>query len=157
MTTTRPELIIERLVTIFQGITTGAGYQTTVTEVARHSRAIEQIQPSRMPFIGILEDGQEVPTAQPGYYQMEYEVPVLGYVQADTETNAATAIANLESDIRRAAFSDPTLGDDPNDASQKVVITLRLKGQRRLHFPDKTQAGTEVVLSALYLQSITGV
>lgn len=120
MSTTTPdrETILDRLKTLFQGITTSAGYRTTVRTVTRIYKYFEDIDKAQMPCITI-SDGIETRT-YPGKRVVHNFTVMLKIYLYDT-TQVSTKLNSLLKDIEEIIATDITLN---NACGEMKIISI---------------------------------
>jgi len=127
-TTSTVEKVVADLITLFKGITTGAGYRNTVTKVVDVLLPDDKVSSADTPIISVLVgfESMESPDTVHKTFDSYLEVNVLGYVSAtenvDGTSNLFTAAESLLHDMKKilAGFVLAHL----NDSSKRYDVML---------------------------------
>ena len=114
MATPLRKQVLDALKTTHEGITSANGYNTDVDTVEFAARAWDELatKPGARPWIGIVPQRSDYED-QIGYVDVTLNIDLLCHV---TSTKTALAVMQTNSellrDIRKALYTDPTLGVD---------------------------------------------
>jgi len=107
--------ILNNLKTLLAGITTGAGYNNTITTVELVSKGFDEltIRAATMPWIGIVSQEEEVSELSFGQLVIDWPIEILAHFEFTTKTHLglAQACGSMRADLRKAIYSDPRLSD----------------------------------------------
>lgn len=126
-TTRNRESILADIKTTLQGITTANGYDSDVKLVEQERRTYEEVERSRMPWIGFWPALTQPPVVPYpfGQYAKILEVEVWAHVATDQDptteagrTERIQRLGRLEEDILVALDVDPTRGGYAVDTLQ---------------------------------------
>ena len=123
---TRRETILDAIATKLATITTGNGYNTTVTTVEQVLKSWATVKTAEMPWLGISSDPRaesDVDETPFGTFDVTMPVVIVGHVSALPGAAKTAALANLEDDLIVAMYDDHTFSDNATDVAWQGTAT----------------------------------
>lgn len=138
--------ILTAVNTALSGILVASGYKTTVVTVEQAIKDWDQVSSTMRPWVGYMP---MVSRFEPQSYESIWTVMPLivgAHVHGTTAALADAAIIDLQDDIIKALYSDPTFGETGVDV--KILTEDDDIGD-----PDKAIGGTESGFSGTFSQN----
>jgi len=103
------EQVLVALVKVLQGISVGAGYQTTPATVTREWKTVQQH--NQFPVLTVVDGpaSQLVIRALQNWFEHRFVATIWGYVHADDQVGRSTQIERLWADVIKAVIGKATL------------------------------------------------
>ena len=104
------KLIIDDLKTTLEGITTAAGYKSTITTVEVLAKTWLQTSEVVRPWLGIVPQATSYEHLPAGRVRSVLRIDIIGHVSNGTYAEKRERLANLLDDIFAVVNVDPTRG-----------------------------------------------
>jgi len=121
MATSVRETILDRVVTQLATITTGGGYEQTLTKVYRPQVAVLDI--AQFPCVVVRDLGDEARWHLRGAYENTMTLELLAYVEKGDGDDRSEALSDLIADIVKLCAADETWNANARRSWVMAVVT----------------------------------